>query len=122
MKCCLFRYGLFGVLSVPLIFCLFGKGIRLKRISKEKVNRNSIKEAMNLLPTGICYFNSDGTVKLANTQIYQLFRILAHKDLQEFSELRDALHTSIQNGVIRLAGKKDTLYFPRWEGMGLSGK
>lgn len=25
MKCCLFRYGLSGVLSVPLIFCLFGK-------------------------------------------------------------------------------------------------
>ena len=55
---------------------------------------------------------TDGTVKLANTQIYQLFRILAHKDLQEFSELRDALHTSIQNGVIRLAGKKDTYIFP----------
>lgn len=51
-------------------------------------------------------------MKLANTQIYQLFRILAHKDLQEFSELRDALHTSIQNGVIRLAGKKDTYIFP----------
>lgn len=110
------------VLPVPIwvIWCIVGaidflliwEGIRLKRISKEKVNRNSIKEAMNLLPTGICYFNSDGTVKLANTQIYQLFRILAHKDLQEFSELRDALHTSIQNGVIRLAGKKDTYIFP----------
>ena len=74
---------------------------------------------MNLLPTGICYFNSDGTVKLANTQIYQLFRILAHKDLQEFSELRDALHTSIQNGIVSV---KRHLYFPRWEGMGLSGK
>ncbi len=81
MKCCLFRYGLSGVLSV-IDFLLIWEGIRLKRISKEKVNRNSIKEAMNLLPTGICYFNSDGTVKLANTQIYQLFRILAHKDLQ----------------------------------------
>lgn len=112
----------YEVLPVPIwvIWCIVGaidflliwEGIRLKRISKEKVNRNSIKEAMNLLPIGICYFNSDGTVKLANTQIYQLFRILAHKDLQEFSELRDALHTSIQNGVIRLAGKKDTYIFP----------
>lgn len=112
----------YEVLPVPIwvIWCIVGaidflliwEGTRLKRISKEKVNRNSIKEAMNLLPTGICYFNSDGTVKLANTQIYQLFRILAHKDLQKFSELRDALHTSIQNGVIRLAGKKDTYIFP----------
>lgn len=112
----------YEVLPVPIwvIWCIVGaidflliwEGTRLKRISKEKVNRNSIKEAMNLLPTGICYFNFDGTVKLANTQIYQLFRILAHKDLQKFSELRDALHTSIQNGVIRLAGKKDTYIFP----------
>lgn len=61
------------VLPVPIwvIWCIVGaidflliwEGIRLKRISKEKVNRNSIKEAMNLLPTGICYFNSDGTVE-----------------------------------------------------------
>lgn len=112
----------YEVLPVPIwgIWCIVGvidflliwEGIRLKRISKEKVNRNSIKEAMNLLPTGICYFNFDGTVKLANTQIYQLFRILAHKDLQELSELRDALYTSIQNGVNRLAGKKDTYIFP----------
>lgn len=119
------------VLPVPIwvIWCIVGaidflliwEGIRLKRISKEKVNRNSIKEAMNLLPTGICYFNSDGTVKLANTQIYQLFRILAHKDLQEFSELRDALHTSIQNGVIRLAGKK-TLIFSQMGRYGIIGK
>ena len=54
------------VLPVPIwvIWCIVGaidflliwEGIRLKRISKEKVNRNSIKEAMNLLLTGICYF------------------------------------------------------------------
>lgn len=78
MKCCLFRYGLSGVLSVPLIFAYLGRH-QIKRISKEKVNRNSIKEAMNLLPTGICYFNSDGTVKLANTQIYQLLGFLRIK-------------------------------------------
>ena len=71
-----------------------------------------LKDTYATIRGTLYYFNSDGTVKLANTQIYQLFRILAHKDLQEFSELRDALHTSIQNGVIRLAGKKDTYIFP----------
>ena len=78
MKCCLFRYGLSGVLSVPLIFAYLGRH-QIKKDIKRKVNRNSIKEAMNLLPTGICYFNSDGTVKLANTQIYQLLEFLRIK-------------------------------------------
>ena len=40
------------------------------------------------------------------------FRVLAHKDLQKLSELRDALHTSTQNGVTRLTDKKEMYLFP----------
>ena len=93
-------------------FLLIWEGIRLRRITKEQVGRNSIQEAMNLLPIGICYFNSNGAVKLANTQMYRLFRVLAHRDLQKLSELRDALHTSTQNGVTRLTDKKEMYLFP----------
>lgn len=112
----------YEVLPVPIwvIWCIVGiidflliwEGIRLRRITKEQVGRNSIQEAMNLLPIGICYFNSNGAVKLANTQMYRLFRVLAHKDLQKLSELRDALHTSTQNGVTRLTDKKEMYLFP----------
>lgn len=111
----------YEVLPVPIwvIWCIVGiidflliwEGIRLRRITKEQVGRNSIQEAMNLLPIGICYFNSNGAVKLANTQMYRLFRVLAHKDLQKLSELRDALHTSTQNGVTRLTDKKEMYLF-----------
>ena len=112
----------YEVLPDPIwvIWCIVGiidilfiwEGIRLRRITKEQVGRNSIQEAMNLLPIGICYFNSNGAVKLANTQMYRLFRVLAHKDLQKLSELRDALHTSTQNGVTRLTDKKEMYLFP----------
>lgn len=44
--------------------------------------------------------------------MYRLFRVLAHKDLQKLSELRDALHTSTQNGVTRLTDKKEMYLFP----------
>ena len=69
----------YEVLPVPIwvIWCIVGiidflliwEGIRLRRITKEQVGRNSIQEAMNLLPIGICYFNSNGAVKRANTQM-----------------------------------------------------
>ena len=44
--------------------------------------------------------------------MYRLFRTLAHKDLQKLSELREALHSNIQNEVIRLTDKKDIYLFP----------
>ena len=54
----------YEVLPVPIwvIWCIVGiidflliwEGIRLRRITKEQVGRNSIQEAMNLLPIGIC--------------------------------------------------------------------
>ena len=114
MKCCLFRYGLSGVLSVPIdFFGLFGKASRLKRIIKMKklIGIRSKKRWI--------FFRQASAILILMEQwslpirrYISFFRILAHKDLQEFSELRDALHTSIQNGVIRLAGKKDTYIFP----------
>ena len=44
--------------------------------------------------------------------MYRLFRTLAQKDLQKLSELRDALHSNIQNEIIRLTDKKEIYLFP----------
>lgn len=112
----------YELLPVPIVilWCIVGiidfllvrESIHLKKKTKEKVSQNSIKEALNLLPVGICYFTLNGTIKLCNSQMYRLFRTLAHKDLQKLSELRDALHSNIQNEVIRLTDKKEIYLFP----------
>ena len=112
----------YKLLPVPIVilWCIVGiidfllvrESIHLKKKTKEKVSQNSIKEALNLLPVGICYFTLNGTIKLCNSQMYRLFRTLAHKDLQKLSELRDALHSNIQNEVIRLTDKKEIYLFP----------
>lgn len=112
----------YKLLPVPIVilWCIVGiidfllvrESIHLKKKMKEKVSQNSIKEALNLLPVGICYFTLNGTIKLCNSQMYRLFRTLAHKDLQKLSELREALHSNIQNEVIRLTDKKEIYLFP----------
>ena len=56
-----------GVIDGLLIW----EGFWLHRTRKEKIRQNSIKEAMNVLPIGICYFTEDGYVKLCNEQMYR---------------------------------------------------
>ena len=79
----------YKLLPVPIVilWCIVGiidfllvrESIHLKKKTKEKVSQNSIKEALNLLPVGICYFTLNGTIKLCNSQMYRLFRTLAQK-------------------------------------------
>ena len=76
-----------GVIDGLLIW----EGFWLHRTRKEKIRQNSIKEAMNVLPIGICYFTEDGYVKLCNEQMYRLFQTIAHRDLQKQEELKEAL-------------------------------
>lgn len=60
----------YKLLPVPIVilWCIVGiidfllvrESIHLKKKMKEKVSQNSIKEALNLLPVGICYFTLNG--------------------------------------------------------------
>ena len=61
-----------GVIDALLIW----EGLRLKKMRTETIRQNSIKEAMNVLPIGICYFMDDGMLKLCNEQMYRLFQTL----------------------------------------------
>lgn len=109
--------------NVPilLLWCIVG-GIDLLllwemtglyRTKGLKLNRNSIKEAMDQLPSGICYFTISGTVKLCNLQMYRLFRSLAQKDLQTLGELEEALDgCGSDTGVICLSKELQNYLFP----------
>ncbi|MCI6156915.1 MAG: PAS domain-containing protein [Peptoniphilaceae bacterium] len=48
----------------------------------------SVKEALDHLPDGICFFNKNGTLILCNHQMYRVFLDLTGKDLQSLQELR----------------------------------
>lgn len=61
------------------------------RIRSKRQLRIAVKEALDTLPSAVCYFTSKGTVKLCNTAMYDLFRKIAQCDLQSLAELNHAL-------------------------------
>lgn len=51
--------------------------------------RNSVKEAFDNLPSGVCFFDRNGILTLCNHQMYRLFFALTGRDLQSMSEFRE---------------------------------
>lgn len=77
------------------------------------LSRNSVKQAMDMLPSAVCYFTPSGALKLCNLQMYRLFRILAHSDLQQFHELQQALTAcDRKSSVVRLPEEVPSYLFP----------
>lgn len=66
-----------------------------------KISDSSIKEAMDDLPVGGCYFAKRGRIKLCNRQMYRLVREMTGRDLQSLSELHTALSECQKNGIGR---------------------
>ncbi len=59
--------------------------------NRHALNRNSIKESLDHLPTGICFFYEDGILVLCNYQMHRLMFELTGKDLQSLGELHRML-------------------------------
>lgn len=72
------------------------------RLKNKYTLRIAVKEALDTLPTAVCYFNSSGTVKLCNSVMRDLFREITQSDLQSFDELQKALDDCNQStGIVR---------------------
>ncbi|MDD5955109.1 MAG: ATP-binding protein, partial [Firmicutes bacterium] len=85
----------------------------LHRQGKQILSRDSVKQALDMLPSGICYFTPFGSVKLCNRQMHSLFRTLSQSDLQTLAELQDALSDcDACSGVICLSQERQTYLFP----------
>lgn len=67
----------------------------------KKPGRSSIREALDTLPVGVCYFTQNGMVRLCNRQMHRLYRVLAQRDLQTLDELRDALGACGAEGAVK---------------------
>lgn len=57
--------------------------------------RVAVKEAFDNLPSGICFFDKNGMVKLCNYQMHRLVYLLAGKDLQCLEEMREILEEGV---------------------------
>ncbi|MDY5541856.1 MAG: LuxR C-terminal-related transcriptional regulator [Lachnospiraceae bacterium] len=58
-----------------------------------RLMNNAVKEAFDNLPSGVCFFDKNGTVTLCNHQMYHVFFALTGMDLQSLPELQDFLNS-----------------------------
>lgn len=56
--------------------------------------RNSVKDAFDNLPSGICFFDKNGILTLCNRKMYSLILEFTGKDPQSLAEVRDLMERS----------------------------
>lgn len=108
-------------LPMWLLWCITGAAalylicqavIRYRRRG-EQLSRNSVKQAMDTLPSAVCYFAPSGAVKLCNLQMHRLFHRLAQSELQTLDELTRGLsECDSKSGIIKLSDRRQTYLFP----------
>ena len=72
--------------------------------------QSSIKEAVDNLPSGVCFFDKNGFVVLCNRTMYRLAFAITGRDLQTFSELENALRNLPEGALAHRDG--DTFLLP----------
>lgn len=80
----------------------------MKLFGKNKVGRNSIKESLDNLPSGVCFAKVNGVIVLQNHKMDALARELIGRDLQHLSELETALNKP--NETVKLINPQNSLY------------
>ena len=103
---------LWGI-TVAADVLLIGDIVGLYRRKRQTLCRDSVKQALDMLPSGICYFTPSGSVKLCNRQMDALFHTIAQSDLQTLAELQEALaDCDAGSGVLRLSKERQNYLFP----------
>lgn len=103
----------FWAITIACDIYLICELVKQYRQRDKFLTRRSVKQAMDTLPSAICYFSPSGAVKLCNLQMHHLFRSLAQSDLQSLSELENALaDCDNKSGIIKLSDERQTYLFP----------
>ncbi|MEE1280722.1 MAG: hypothetical protein UHK60_00505 [Acutalibacteraceae bacterium] len=80
---------LFAITLLSLFFSAWSVLSETK--NRKIINNNSIKEAFDNLPTGVCFFNKTGIPVLCNLAMYRFSFAVCGKDLQFVTDLESCL-------------------------------
>ena len=89
----LFIMGICGFLFAGIQ--MFGIFKRCRNYLRE----NAIQESLDNLPSGIVFFDGNGMPKLMNRKMYQICQNLAGRDIQNITELEEALGHPLKENV-----------------------
>lgn len=85
--------GIGGFLYVGLK--IFG----IYKYRKSCLRENAVQESLDNLPSGIVFFDGNGMPKLMNRKMYQICQNLAGRDIQNITELKEALGHPLKENV-----------------------
>ena len=85
--------GICGFLYVGLK--IFG----IYKYRKSCLRENAVQESLDNLPSGIVFFDGNGMPKLMNRKMYQICQNLAGRDIQNITELEEALGHPLKENV-----------------------
>ena len=92
----------YGILIAMGICGFLFAGIQAFGIYKRRTNclrENAIQESLDNLPSGIVFFDGNGMPKLMNRKMYQICQNLAGRDIQNITELKEALGHPLKENV-----------------------
>jgi len=97
------------LLCVPLIISY----LREEKKTSEMLNAFSIKEAIDDLPDGAAFFDTNGVPVLCNHVMYRLAHIICGGSLKSLKSLEEACRKpAAGSGVKRISPKRMTFLFP----------
>jgi hypothetical protein len=74
--------------------------IQISRSGRNRLSRASVKECLDNLPTGLCFFAENGMLTLCNRTMYTLGQRLLGKELQTLPELSSAIDALPQDTTV----------------------
>ena len=77
----------------------------MRGLGRRYLLRRTVKDAFDNLPSGICFFDSNGIAVLCNKQMDRLIYELKGFDVQCLSELQDIFSEHNSGSVVLVKGK-----------------
>lgn len=77
----------------------------MQGLGRRYLLRRTVKDAFDNLPSGICFFDSNGIAVLCNRQMDRLIYELKGFDVQCLSELQDIFSEHNSGSVVLVKGK-----------------
>ena len=91
---------LMAVMTVFLVILILHE----MRLRKTTLTRSAIKESIDHLPTGLCFYTDNGRILLVNHRMNQLSHILRGRDLQNAALMwEDLCKGNVQSDIVPLS-------------------
>ena len=92
-------YVILIVIGIGVFLYVGMKIFGIYKYRKSCLRENAVQESLDNLPSGIVFFDGNGMPKLMNRKMYQICQNLAGRDIQNITELKEALGHPLKENV-----------------------